>query len=103
MKPKKKSHRGRGLGLDSGLDLAISRFMHSLASNASVSLTETLAGFFFGNNGFVTWHSVSSFRALCDHFAMDFSAHPLLSTSGSQLSAPDRRSEPLFCKDKVRI
>jgi hypothetical protein len=29
MKPKQKSRRG--LGLDSGLDLAISRFMHSLA------------------------------------------------------------------------
>jgi hypothetical protein len=30
MKPKKKSRRCRGLGLDSGLDLAISRFIHSL-------------------------------------------------------------------------
>ncbi len=31
MKPKKKSRRCRGLGLDSGLDLAISRFIYSLA------------------------------------------------------------------------
>jgi len=30
MKPKKKSRRCRGLGLDSGLDLAISRFIYSL-------------------------------------------------------------------------
>ena len=29
MKPKKKSRRGQGLGLDSGLDLAISRFIYS--------------------------------------------------------------------------
>ncbi len=34
MKPKKKSHRCRGLGLDSGLDLAISRFMPSLERGA---------------------------------------------------------------------
>ncbi len=33
MKPKKKSLRCRGLGLDSGLDLAISRFIHSLVHN----------------------------------------------------------------------
>ncbi len=33
MNPKKKSRRCRGLGLDSGLDLAISRFIHSLALN----------------------------------------------------------------------
>ncbi len=31
MKPKKKYRRGRGLGLDSGLDLAISRFIYSFA------------------------------------------------------------------------
>ncbi len=31
MMPKKKSRRGRGLGLDSGLDLAISRFIYSFA------------------------------------------------------------------------
>ncbi len=31
MKPKKKLRRCRGLGLDSGLDLAISRFIYSLA------------------------------------------------------------------------
>jgi hypothetical protein len=30
MNPKKKSRRCRGLGLDSGLDLAISRFTNSL-------------------------------------------------------------------------
>ncbi len=30
MNPKKKSRRCRGLGLDSGLDLAISRFIYSL-------------------------------------------------------------------------
>ncbi len=30
MKPKKKSRQCRGLGLDSGLDLAISRFIYSL-------------------------------------------------------------------------
>jgi hypothetical protein len=29
LKPKKKSRRDRGLGLDSGLDLAISRFIYS--------------------------------------------------------------------------
>jgi hypothetical protein len=29
MKPKKKSRRCRGLGLDSGLDLAISHFIYS--------------------------------------------------------------------------
>jgi hypothetical protein len=29
MNPKKKSRRCRGLGLDSGLDLAISRFIYS--------------------------------------------------------------------------
>ena len=33
MKPKKKSRRGRGLGLDSGLDLAISRFIYSFGLN----------------------------------------------------------------------
>ena len=33
MNPKKKSRRCRGLGLDSGLDLAISRFIHSLVPN----------------------------------------------------------------------
>jgi hypothetical protein len=33
MNPKKKSRRCRGLGLDSGLDLAISRFIHSLVCN----------------------------------------------------------------------
>jgi hypothetical protein len=32
MNPKKKSRRCRGLGLDSGLDLAISRFIYSFAS-----------------------------------------------------------------------
>jgi hypothetical protein len=32
MNPKKKPRRCRGLGLDSGLDLAISRFIHSLDS-----------------------------------------------------------------------
>jgi hypothetical protein len=31
MNPKKKSRRCRGLGLDSGLDLAISRFIYSFA------------------------------------------------------------------------
>jgi hypothetical protein len=31
MNPKKKPRRCRGLGLDSGLDLAISRFTNSLA------------------------------------------------------------------------
>jgi hypothetical protein len=30
MNPKKKLRRCQGLGLDSGLDLAISRFIHSL-------------------------------------------------------------------------
>jgi hypothetical protein len=33
MNPKKKSRRCRGLGLDSGLDLAISRFIHSPGPN----------------------------------------------------------------------
>jgi hypothetical protein len=32
MNPKKKSRRCRGLGLDSGLDLAISRFIYSFDS-----------------------------------------------------------------------
>jgi hypothetical protein len=32
MNPKKKSRRCRALGLDSGLDLAISRFIYSFAS-----------------------------------------------------------------------
>jgi len=31
MNPKKKSRHCRGLGLDSGLDLAISRFIYSFA------------------------------------------------------------------------
>ncbi len=34
MNPKKKSRRWRGLGLDSGLDLAISRFIYSFAFTA---------------------------------------------------------------------
>jgi hypothetical protein len=34
MNPKKKSRRCRGLGLDSGLDLAISRFINSFAHKA---------------------------------------------------------------------
>jgi hypothetical protein len=38
-------------------------------------LTENFAGF-FGNNGFVTWHFVLSFSALCDHFAMDYFSSP---------------------------
>jgi hypothetical protein len=33
MNPKKKSRRCRGHGLDSGLDLAISRFIYSFDSN----------------------------------------------------------------------
>ncbi len=33
MNPKKKPRRCRGLGLDSGLDLAISSFIHSLVPN----------------------------------------------------------------------
>jgi hypothetical protein len=33
MSPKKKSRRCRGLGLDSGLDLAITRFIYSFGSN----------------------------------------------------------------------
>jgi hypothetical protein len=36
MKPKKKSCRCRGLGLDSGLDLAISRFIYSLGSKTVI-------------------------------------------------------------------
>ncbi len=36
MKPKKKSRRCRGLGLDSGLDLAISRFIYSLVYNLCI-------------------------------------------------------------------
>jgi hypothetical protein len=40
MNPKKKSRRCRGLGLDSGLDLAISRFIYSFGLRKSPKLTE---------------------------------------------------------------
>jgi hypothetical protein len=48
MNPKKKLHRCRGLGLDSGLDLAISRFIYSFgwqilaASNDGLALEKKL-------------------------------------------------------------
>jgi hypothetical protein len=48
MNPKKKLRRCRGLGLDSGLDLAISRFIHSLACvhiiNSVLPFTVSLEG-----------------------------------------------------------
>ncbi len=52
MKPKKKSCRCRGLGLDSGLDLAISRFIHSLGwgySQLRHRITYTMFFFEFGH------------------------------------------------------
>jgi hypothetical protein len=36
MNPKKKSRRCRGLGLDSGLDLAISRFIYSFGCKQTI-------------------------------------------------------------------
>jgi hypothetical protein len=33
-------------------------------------------GGIFRAKGFVTWHSVSSFSALCDYFAMDYFSSP---------------------------
>ncbi len=46
MNPKKKPRRCRALGLNSGLDLAISRFIHSLAENTlwAVSIFSKIRG-----------------------------------------------------------
>jgi hypothetical protein len=61
MNPKKKLCRCRGLGLDSGLDLAISRFIHSLVSLNYLGLSEghvfkmirSLMGICEGKQGFL--------------------------------------------------
>jgi hypothetical protein len=44
MNPKKKSRRCRGLGLDSGLDLAISRFIYSFGFKVLSDFKKVSAG-----------------------------------------------------------
>jgi hypothetical protein len=82
MNPKKMSRRCRGLGLDSGLDLAISHFIYSLDSNYAGIPSARVEG--AGPNGKSTFFRQPGCLVACTNWWIFYSVYTIVKGGGAR-------------------